>query len=131
MAYNYGGYMPHQGYGSYYNQQPQQQAPRYEVIHVNGQNGAQALQMAPNSNAIVMDDTAPLIWLCQTDGAGYKTVQAFDISPHKDAPAVDVSSLEERIARLEGIINGKSAESVSARKSVTKNAAKQSTCDDC
>ena len=131
MAYNYGGYIPYQGYGNYYNQQPQQQAPRYEVIHVNGQNGAQALQMAPNSNAIVMDDTAPLIWLCQTDGAGYKTVQAFDISPHKDAPVVDVSSLEERIARLEGIINGKSAESVSARKPISKGATKQPACDDC
>lgn len=129
MAYGYGSYnAPYQGFGNRYNQQ---QAPRYEIIHVNGQNGAQALQMAPNSNAIVMDDTAPLIWLCQTDGAGYKTVQAFDISPHKDAPAVDVSSLEERIARLEGIINGKSAESVSARKSISKGTTKQSACDDC
>ena len=123
MAYGYGAYnAPYQGYGNYYNQQPQQQAPRYEVIHVNGQNGAQALQMAPNSNAIVMDDTAPMIWLCQTDGAGYKTVQAFDISPHKNAPAVDVNSLEERIARLEGIINGQSTESVSAGKPAAKQA---------
>lgn len=123
MAYGYGAYnAPYQGYGNYYNQQPQQQAPRYEVIHVNGQNGAQALQMAPNSNAIVMDDTAPMIWLCQTDGAGYKTVQAFDISPHKNAQAVDVNSLEERIARLEGIINEQSTESVSAGKPAAKSA---------
>lgn len=125
MAYGYGAYnAPYQGYGNYYNQQTQQQAPRYEVIHVNGQNGAQALQMAPNSNAIVMDDTAPLIWLCQTDGAGYKTVQAFDISPHKNAPAVDVNSLEERIARLEGIINEQSTESVSAGKQAAKSTSK-------
>lgn len=123
MAYGYGAYnAPYQGYGNYYNQQPQQQAPRYEVIHVNGQNGAQALQMAPNSNAIVMDDTAPMIWLCQTDGAGYKTVQAFDISPHKNAPAVDVGSLEERIARLEEIINGQSTESISTGKPAEKPA---------
>lgn len=86
---------------------------RYEIIHVNGENGARALQMAPNSNALVMDDTAPLIWLCQTDGAGYKTVQAFDIAPHRAAPAVDVGSLEARIARLEEIVNGsKSADAV-------------------
>lgn len=125
MAYGYGAYnAPYQGYGNCYNQQTQQQAPRYEVIHVNGQNGAQALQMAPNSNAIVMDDTAPMIWLCQTDGAGYKTVQAFDISPHKNAPAVDVNSLEERIARLEGIINEQSTESVSAGKQAAKSTSK-------
>ncbi len=116
----YGGYT---GYGNQYggyNQQPQ----RTEVIHVNGQNGAQALQMAPNSSAIVMDDTAPLIWLCQTDGAGYKTVQAFDISPHKDAPAVDVRSLEERIARLEEMINDKPNEPVPTAKPATKNNSK-------
>lgn len=125
MAYGYGAYnAPYQGYGNYYNQQPQQQAPRYEVIHVNGQNGAQALQMAPNSNAIVMDDTAPMIWLCQTDGAGYKTVQAFDISPHKETPAVDVRSLEERIARLEAAINDKPTEPISAAKPAEKNSSK-------
>ena len=65
----------------------QQAAQRYEIIHVNGEPGARALQMAPNSNAIVMDDTAPIVWLCQTDGAGYKTVQPFDIAPHQTAPA--------------------------------------------
>lgn len=122
MAYGYGAYnAPYQGYGNYYNQQ---QAPRYDVIHVNGKNGAQALQMAPNSNAIVMDDTAPMIWLCQTDGAGYKTVQAFDISPHQDAPAVDVRSLEARIARLEAVINDKPTEPISAAKPAAKNNSK-------
>lgn len=85
----------------------QQAAQRYEIIHVNGEPGARALQMAPNSNAIVMDDTAPIVWLCQTDGAGYKTVQPFDIAPHQAAPAVDVSSLDTRVKRLEEIINGK------------------------
>ena len=75
----------------------QQAAQRYEIIHVNGEPGARALQMAPNSNAIVMDDTAPIVWLCQTDGAGYKTVQPFDIAPHQTAPAVDVSSLATRL----------------------------------
>ena len=125
MAYGYGNYnMPYQGYGNYYNQQTQQQAPRYDVIHVNGQNGAQALQMAPNSSAIVMDDTAPLIWLCQTDGAGYKTVQAFDISPHKDVPAVDVRSLEERIERLEAMLNDKPNEPVSTAKPAAKAGSK-------
>lgn len=85
----------------------QQAAQRYEIIHVNGEPGARALQMAPNSNAIVMDDTAPIVWLCQTDGAGYKTVQPFDIAPHQTAPAVDVSSLDTRLTRLEEIVNGK------------------------
>lgn len=43
-------------------------APRYEVIQVNGENGARAFAMAPNSSALLMDATAPIVWLCTTDG---------------------------------------------------------------
>lgn len=35
-------------------------APRYEVIQVNGENGARAFAMAPNSSALLMDATAPM-----------------------------------------------------------------------
>lgn len=66
------------------------------------------MQMAPNSNVLLLDDTAPMVWLAQTDGAGYKTLSAFDISPHQDAPVVDMKSLEDRIARLEDKVNAKS-----------------------
>lgn len=70
MAYGYQNYnMPYQGYNTYgYGQM--QQAPKYEIIEVNGENGVNALQMAPNSRVIAMDKTAPIIWVCQTDGAG-------------------------------------------------------------
>ena len=34
-------------------------APRYEIIHVTGRRGAEALQMAPNSSVHALDDTAP------------------------------------------------------------------------
>lgn len=82
--------------------------PRYEIIHVNGKNGVDALQMAPNSNVLVMDDTAPIVWLCQTDGAGYKTATAFDIALHQDTPPVDLTGLEARIARIEEVLHGQS-----------------------
>lgn len=94
-----------------YNPYPYQQRlsmldqPRYEIIHVNGENGARALQMAPNSNALLLDDTADLIWLAQTDGAGYKTVTPFSIAPYQPAPPVSIDALEERIARLEAMLN--------------------------
>ena len=76
-----------------------------EIIHVNGENGARALQMAPNSNALLLDDTAPLVWLVQTDGAGYKTVTPYSITPYKPEPAPDFKSLEERIAKLEEMLH--------------------------
>lgn len=44
--------------------------PRYEIIKVKGQNGAEAFQMAPNSQVLLLDENDPLIWFVQTDGAG-------------------------------------------------------------
>ena len=98
-----------QNYGqNSYAQNTQSYAQRYEIVHVNGRNGADMFQMAPNSNNLLLDDTAPIVWLVQTDGAGYKTLTPFDITPHKDTPPVDISSLESRITKLEEIINDKS-----------------------
>ena len=80
-----------------------------EIIHVNGENGAMALQMLPNSQALLLDDTAPLVWLAQTDGAGYKTVTPYDITPHEKKDPVDIKSIEERLDRIERMMNdGKS-----------------------
>lgn len=77
----------------YYGYQPQQ-----SVIRVNGENGARALQLPPNSSALVLDETAPLVWLCQSDGAGYRTVTPYHIEPFKQ---VTQESLDERLKRLE------------------------------
>lgn len=126
MAYGFPNYNNYSyGYGQYPNYGQPQQLQRHEIIHVNGENGARALQMAPNSNALVMDDTAPVVWLCQTDGAGYKTVQAFDITVHQTAAPVDVSGLESRIKRLEEIINAKSNEQSAEAITASKPNAKQ------
>lgn len=79
---------------------------RMEITRVNGEGGARAYQMPPNSNALLLDETNPLVWLVQTDGAGYKTVTPYTITPYQAAPAPDLGSLEQRIARLEGMLNG-------------------------
>ena len=83
-------------------------APHYEVIQVNGENGAKAFTMAPNSSALLMDTTAPIVWLCQSDGAGYHTQTPFSIAPYQPEPPVDVKSLAERIERLEAKLNEQS-----------------------
>ena len=72
-----------------------------QVIQVSGENGARAYQMGPNSSALLLDNTAPLVWLVQTDGAGYKSVTPYKIEPYVPEPPIDVKSLEERIANLE------------------------------
>ena len=91
-----------------YGYPPSMRVPQQEIIRVNGRNGAMSIQMAPSSSVLVVDETAPLVWLCQTDGAGYLTVTPFDIAPHQEAPQVSVNDLSARLARLEEIVNGKS-----------------------
>lgn len=80
-------------------------AQQMQVVKVNGAGGANAYNMGPNSSALLLDSSGTMIWAVTTDGAGYKTVVPYDISPHKDPEQIAVSSLEERIKRLEDLIN--------------------------
>ena len=80
--------------------------PRQEVVKVNGEPGARAYPMGPNSSALLLDVSGAIVWAVTTDGAGYKTVAPYDIAPHQEASAPDFGSLEARIARLEEKING-------------------------
>jgi hypothetical protein len=87
-------------------QYPQYQMPKKtEIIHVNGRPGVDAFQMMPNCQALLLDDTAPLVWLVQTDGAGYKTSTPFQISPYEEPKPVDMQALVDRIAKLEVMVN--------------------------
>ena len=76
-----------------------------QIVKVNGRNGAEAYQMPPNSQVLLLDETQPVLWLKQTDGAGYPSLNAYDITPHEDKPIPDVKSLEDRIAKIEQVIN--------------------------
>lgn len=82
-------------------------APRYEVIQVNGEGGVDAFQMGPNSSVLLLDKTAPIVWLVQSDGAGYKVKTPYDISPHQAVPPADINSLEQRLSKLEEIVNAR------------------------
>lgn len=87
------------------------QQPFYtgQITRVNGENGARAFNMMPNSSAILLDEHDPLIWLCLTDGAGYKTIKPYTITEYVPEPQPDYNAMMQRIARLEEMIsNGKS-----------------------
>ena len=85
---------------------PVMPAAAQQVVRVNGENGARAYQIGPNGSALLLDESGLMVWLITSDGAGYKTVQAYDIAPHREAPAPDYGSLEDRIRRREERING-------------------------
>mgnify|MGYP003311272107 CR=1 FL=1 len=42
--------------------------------------------MAPNSEALLLDTTDAIVWLAQTDGAGYKTVTPYSVIPYRKEP---------------------------------------------
>lgn len=63
----------------------QQTQPASQVVKVNGENGARTYQMGPNSSALLLDESGLLVWLVTSDGAGYKTVTPYDITPHQEA----------------------------------------------
>lgn len=91
--------------GNYWFQQQQPPAPQMSIIRVNGQNGAEALRMAPNSEALLLDNTDAIVWLAQTDGAGYKTVTPYSVTPYHQQPPVDINVLEQRLSRVEELLN--------------------------
>ena len=90
------------------------QAPQQQVVRVNGENGARAYQIGANSSALLLDESGTMIWAVTSDGAGYKTVSAYDIVPHKTAQAPDYGNLENRIKRLEEIVYGNTGNSSTA-----------------
>lgn len=96
--------------------QPLQQ----DVVKASGRGGAETYQLPPNSSALLLDTTAPIVWLVQTDGAGYKSLVAYDITLHEEELVVDnYKSLEERITKLEETINVKPNSANAKRKSDT------------
>ena len=87
-----------------------------QVVRVNGENGARSYQLGPNSSALLLDESGLMVWLCTTDGAGYKTVSAYDITPHQTAASPDYGTLETRVQRLEEIINANATDTATVRK---------------
>jgi len=114
----YGDYNPYSMMNPYLTQPLQQ--PKQEVVKVNGENGARALALGPNSSALALDESGLLVWLIVTDGAGYKTVAPYDITPHQAAPAPDYTTLETRIKRLEEAIYVNTADLAAAERADSK-----------
>lgn len=87
--------------------QPQQTA--LQIAKVHGQKGAEDYPLQANSEILMLDLDEPKVWLKKTDAAGYAVqVQSYSIVMPEDPQQVALSSIEQRISRLEGIINGQS-----------------------
>lgn len=124
-------YMNNNNNGGLWSQSNYNLLPHYEVIQVSGEKGADAFQMGPNSSVLLADNTASIIWLVKTDGAGYKTKIPYDVTPHQATPAPNLNNLEERVARLEELYAAKpqSNSKQSRKQSSASHAAAESSVD--
>lgn len=96
-------YNPYQFYSPY--SQPQQPTlPQQQIIQVNGKASVDTIQLAPNSSVLVMDTSAPIVWMCVSDGVGKVTSTPYDITVHQEKPPIDMTSVEDRLTKLERTI---------------------------
>ena len=101
--FNPNGFNP-SSYASFNNPSNPNALPQQQIIQVNGKASVDTIQLAPNSSVLVMDTSQPIVWMCVSDGVGRVTATPYDISVHKDAPSVDMTSVEKRLANVEAII---------------------------
>lgn len=102
--YNMNPFNPYQGLNPAYLQNSNMHTNNNQIIKVNGKGGADAYQMPPNSQVLLLDETQPLLWLKQTDGAGYPSLTAYDIKPHEEMPVPDIKNIEQRITKIEEVL---------------------------
>ena len=111
-------YQPQQAF--YPQMQPQQQ-----IVQVNGKASIEALKLPPNSSLLAMDTSAPMVWMCVSDGVGRVTATPYDVSVHKEEEkkeaeetAKKLETIEKKISEIEEKINDKSYDDA---KNITRN----------
>lgn len=103
--------------GSTFSQQmPINSLPHYTIIEVNGEAGVDMFQMGPNSSVLLADQTGPIIWKVQTDGAGAKTKQPFQVVPMQKSQPIDINNIEARLSKLEELYNEQSTSGKSRKR---------------
>ena len=88
-------------YGVFQNQNV---LPQQQIIQVNGKASVDSMQLAPNSSLLAMDTSAPIVWMCISDGVGRVSATPYDIVIHKEPAPPDVKNIEERLLAIESTI---------------------------
>lgn len=99
----------------------------YQQIHtpyVNGKAEADKFNIPLNSDILLLDNTNPIVYLKKTDQYGNSSTYAFSITPiepEKPISLDDLNSINERLKRLEDMLNGKSNNGVTESKQQSVN----------
>ena len=89
--------------------------PVYHAEPIHGENAAWQFPMGSNSEIYLPDADDDIIWWIRTDNNGNKTVQPFDVIPHKKPEQVDINNILARLGAVEEWINGKQNKSNAKR----------------
>lgn len=100
-----------------------QRLPVYSAAPIHGENAAWQFPMGPNSEIYLPDADEDIIWWIRTDTTGNRSVQPFDVSPHKKPEPIDMNSILERLGAVEEWINGKQNKSNAKRSAAAAPAA--------
>lgn len=85
--------------------------PTQSLVKVTGIEGAKAYQMSPNSTAALFDDKENIMYIKQTDGAGFPTIKTFSFTELEvnDKP-VEISEIRTELDALRTDIDKLKAE---------------------
>ena len=103
--------------------------PQQQIIQVNGKASVDTMQLAPNSSLLAMDTSAPIVWMCVSDGIGKVTATPYDIMVHKEEPPVDMKSVEQRLNHIESVI-AEMEDRINVKSNVSKYKSKSTLSDD-
>lgn len=103
--------------------------PQQQIIQVNGKASVDTIQLAPNSSVLVMDTSAPIVWMCVSDGVGKVTATPYDITMHKTEPPVNMASVEQRLTAIENAITEMEGK-INAKSNVSRLKSKSNLADD-
>ena len=107
----------------------QQQVPSFQITKVNGENGAKAFQMPPNSSIILLDESNPKVYIKETDGASYPKLSKYKLVPDDDDSLPEdkgvvekqLKDVEDRLKVVEKwVLNSKKAMLDEEKKKETK-----------
>ena len=101
-------FIPYQQPNIWGNYSQPQRLPVYQAPLMHGENAAWQFPMGPNSEIWLPDADQDIIWWIKTDQNGNRSVQPFDVAPHKQPAPVDTNDLAARLAAVEEWINAKS-----------------------
>lgn len=108
---------------------PQNVLPQQQITQVSGKASVDTIQLAPNSSLLAMDTTAPIVWMCVSDGVGKVTATPYDIVVHKETPPIDMNSVEQRVSNIERII-AEMEDKINAKSNAGRTKSKSNLSDD-